>query len=122
MPSTKKSRAKARMISEKIDAGRSAIQISILGMLQRGDQCGYILARELREKSEALDIQYGALYPLLERMEREGVIRGRWEDGRGPHGRHVYAITAAGRKRLQKLQTGWLQLVAQVKSLITIRT
>lgn len=120
MPREKKSREKARIISEKLYAGRSAIQLAILGMLRRQPECGYIIAKSLRAKHESLDIQYGALYPILERMARRGLIRGRWEEGRGKYGRKVYELTPAGRKTLQTTQKSWLRLIEQVKSLISV--
>jgi DNA-binding PadR family transcriptional regulator len=121
MAKAKNVRAKARAVSEKFDVGRSAIQLSILGLLQRGEMCGYKIAKELREKDEALKVQYGVLYPLLERMEGQGLLKGHWEEGRGQNGLHVYQITAAGRKSLAESQAVWLRLVSQVRSIIGAR-
>lgn len=121
MPMKKNPRAEAKAILEKFDVGRGPIQIAILGLLRRGGQCGYKIAKALRERDETLDLQYGVLYPLLEKMERKGLIRGRWEEGRGQKGLHIYEMTPAGRRSLEKSHSTWLRLVSQLRSLMTAR-
>lgn len=120
MPRERKPREKARTVAEKLYVGRSAMQLAILGMLRRKPECGYIIANALRDKHESLGIPYGALYPILERMEQRKLIRGSWEEGRGKYGRRVYELTPTGRKALQTTRRSWLKLIEQVKSLITV--
>jgi PadR family transcriptional regulator PadR len=121
MPTKKIARKEAKETSEKFAVGGGTIQIAILGLLRRGGQCGYQIVKELRERDEALDVKYGALYPLLEKLERKGLIKGRWEEGRGQKGLHVYSLTPEGRKALDKSHATWLRVVSQVRSLMSAK-
>lgn len=59
---------------------------------------GYQIALDVEERSGGMfTLQHGTLYPILHRLEGEGLIRGRWSSGSGRR-RKVYAITAAGRR------------------------
>lgn len=112
------SKIKAKEITEKFDAGRGAIQLAVLGILLRGKQCGYQIGKEMRIADVSLKVNFGVLYPLLERMEKKGLIKGHQEKGRGPLGTHVYEITPAGRKALRRSEETWLRMIQQIKRLI----
>ncbi|MEK8022550.1 MAG: PadR family transcriptional regulator [Candidatus Hydrogenedentota bacterium] len=114
-------RKEAKEVAEKFSVGGGAIRLSILGLLSKGERCGYEIAKELRETDEALDIQFGALYPLLEKLERKGLIEGRWEDGRGQKGRHVYGLTKTGKKSLASAHATWLRVMKSVRTLVGAR-
>lgn len=119
MPKAKKSAGQSQSGSERFEVGRGALQLAILAVLSRGSACGYQIAKELRAQDEALALEYGVLYPMLERMESKGIIKGRWEKGgRGPNGLHMYDITPAGRKSLEASQATWLRVMNRVRSLI----
>lgn len=105
----------------RFEIGRGAFQLAILGLLSRGDLCGYQIAKTLRELDSELDLKYGILYPMLDRMAHNGLIKGRWEEGRGRHGLHVYAITPSGRRALAASQDTWLRVVDKVRSLLAAR-
>ena len=61
--------------------------------------------------------QEGTLYPLLSKLRREGLLEYSWkESGNGPP-RKYYSLTAAGRKRLQDLQTYWDSINKTIKNL-----
>lgn len=115
---SKRSKQAAREITDKFDVGKGAIRLMILGRLRKGEACGYQIAKGLREEDENFDVKYGVLYPLLERMEDNGLIKGHWEHGRGQDGLHVYRITSAGQKQFAKSQATWARLMKQVRSII----
>ena len=101
---------------DKFEVGRSTIQVAVLGLLQTGERCGYRIAKELRDANPDLKMHYGVLYPLLERMERNGYVVGRWEHGRGMKGLYVYKLQPAGKKALAVSQARWLKIVNQVRA------
>ena len=78
----------------------------VLGFLADREMHGYELKRAL---SPALPpermLNDGVLYPLLRRMEVEGLVRKRVERGEGTPDRHVYRPTALGRRELAR----WLE-------------
>lgn len=114
-------KTKAKEISDRFYVGRDSIQMSVLGLLAQKERCGYQIAKDLRATDAALDVPYGALYPLLERMEGDGLIDGRWEEGRGQKGVHVYGITRDGRKALANSKAVWLRVIASMRSLVGAR-
>lgn len=76
----------------------------VLGRLTYGPMHGYMIAKVLgRIMGPFRQLQWGALYPVLSKLEREGLIRAEEsvEDGEG-RPRKVYAITQAGRERLHE--------------------
>ena len=76
-------------------------ELLVLATLRDGDKHGYQIALDVEERSEgAFVFQHGTLYPILHRLEAEKLIRGRWSGGEGQRRRKVYALTAAGRRRL----------------------
>ena len=82
---------------------RGALVLAVLSMLQK-EQYGYSLKSELAKKDVAID--EGTLYPLLRRLEAQGLLDSRWEIGDG-RPRRYYALNAAGTKLLKELTAEW---------------
>jgi transcriptional regulator len=62
---------------------------------------GYAIAQHIeRLSNEVLQVEQGSLYPALERLQRDGLITGKW--GVSPTGRRAryYTLTSSGKKRL----------------------
>jgi DNA-binding PadR family transcriptional regulator len=77
----------------------------VLGRLANAPMHGYMIAKVIDKiMGPFRQVQWGALYPVLNRLERDGLIRAEEAeletDGRT---RKVYAITEAGRERLHTL-------------------
>lgn len=111
-------RPKAKPLTHKFEVGRGSIVLSILGLISKGPRCGYQIAKELKATDEALDVPFGALYPLLERMEKDGLIKGSWKEGRGQHGLHVYGVTAHGKKEFAKQRSSWSRVVKNIRTIV----
>jgi DNA-binding PadR family transcriptional regulator len=90
----------------------------ILAVLGRGPLHGYAIACELRDRSDGLlDVAEGTLYPVLHKLEKEGLIRSRWETVNGRR-RRVYAPSArAGRAFRQRLEA-WQRLSQAIDSVL----
>src|SRR3972149_1604569 len=69
---------------------RGDFSLLILGLLAGREMYGYELVAELRKRSDAvIDLPEGTVYPALRRLEREGLIGGRWVDAaNGPRRRY----------------------------------
>lgn len=73
----------------------------VLATLREGDKHGYQIAQDVeRESAGRFVLQHGTLYPILHRLEKDGLIEGRWAKGEGRR-KKVYRLTGAGRKRLE---------------------
>ena len=75
----------------------------VLLALRRGPKHGYEIAGYLEERSGGFfSLSFGALYPILHRLEKEGLVSARWEavGSSGAKQKKVYALTAKGRRAL----------------------
>lgn len=87
---------------------RSCNEILILATLSPGPHHGYQLALELDDKSDgAFRFKHGTLYPILHRLEHEGLIRGDWLEEESKRKRKQYELTKAGRRRLAQQGEAW---------------
>ena len=75
-------------------------ELLILAALRDGPAHGYEIALALEQDSGGtFSFQHGTLYPILHRLESEGLIEGEW-DASGGRRRKVYGLTARGRDHL----------------------
>lgn len=70
-------------------------QLLVLSVVRRGPAHGYQIALSVEEDTDGrFSFQHGTLYPILHRLEEEGLVKGEWGDeGRR---RKTYRITDAG--------------------------
>jgi len=87
---------------------RGALVLAILSRLDGEEHYGYSLRESLA--AAGLVIQEGTLYPLLRRLESQGLLDSRWELA-GNRPRRYYRVSAAGRKALITLRGEWQDLV-----------
>ncbi|MEV6397702.1 helix-turn-helix transcriptional regulator [Streptomyces sp. NPDC051907] len=87
---------------------RGVLPLALAAVLADGDRHGYALVQELTARGFGT-VRGGALYPVLGRLETEGVVEARWEPGDGGPGRKVYRLTDAGRARLREEAASWKQ-------------
>ncbi|MGE5657105.1 MAG: PadR family transcriptional regulator [Actinomycetota bacterium] len=81
------------------------LELSALGLLQRQSLHGYRLKQQLELfMSSCMSVNYGAIYPLLKRLEERGEIEVLTEEaGDAGSTRKIYAITPAGRDRWRQI-------------------
>ena len=80
----------------------------ILAVLSRGESYGYAIIREVRERSGGvLAWSEGMLYPVLHRLEQEGVLRSRWDRSESGRRRKYYRITDEGVAALRAERSQW---------------
>lgn len=82
---------------------RGAVVLATLSQL-RTPRYGYELRQALADKG--MPIEEGTLYPLLRRLEAQGLLKSEWKIEDGPP-RRYYALNADGRKLLKKLAESW---------------
>jgi PadR family transcriptional regulator, regulatory protein PadR len=88
----------------------------ILAVLGHGPRHGYAIASELRERSGGmLDVAEGTLYPVLHKLEKEGLISSRWEVVNGRR-RRVYAPSARGGQAVRERRESWRRLSRAIDS------
>ena len=72
---------------------------------------GWGIAQRIRQVSrEVLQVNQGALYPALHRLEQSGWIRAKWGESDNNRRAKFYSLTPAGRKYLEQEQANWQRL------------
>ena len=95
----------------KTDVWQGTLALMILRTLETmGPQHGYGLARRIEQTSgEALQLNYGTVYPALLKLEQEGYIRSRWGASENNRKAKFYELTKAGHRQARKAAAEWEQ-------------
>ena len=98
-----------------MDLLQGTLDMLVLKTLLLGPLHGYGIAKMIRvNSSEALDIEFGSLYPALKRLELKGWIASRWETSEFNRRAKYYRLTPAGKKHLQLEHSKWADFVCAV--------
>lgn len=92
---------------------KGTLDVLILRTLASGPLHGYAVSRSIRATSgEVLQVEEGALYPALRRLEKRGLLAARW--GTTEHNRDAkfYELTDDGRAELERAVADWRGYVA----------
>jgi PadR family transcriptional regulator, regulatory protein PadR len=80
-----------------------ALEMMILQSLRRRPSHGYALVQHIKQTShDLLQIQEGSLYPALQRLLKEGLVKAEWGISSTSRRVRIYRLTAAGAKHLQR--------------------
>ncbi len=91
---------------------QGTLDLLILKALSQESVHGWGIARSIELQSEAvLRIEEGSLYPALRRLERDGFVTGKWAVSENNRRARYYALTARGRRRLQREHERWRAVV-----------
>jgi len=93
---------------------RGVIVLAVLSQLNE-EQYGYSLLKLLSEKG--LEIDQGTLYPLLRRLETQGLLSSDWNT-EGPRPRRYYVISPAGQELLPQLKEEWNKIVSMMEGML----
>jgi PadR family transcriptional regulator, regulatory protein PadR len=90
----------------RLELRRGCLILAVLSQL-RSEQYGYTLRRALA--GHGMGIDEGTLYPLLRRLESQGLLESEWreEDKRR---KRFYRLSASGEQILARLQAEWTSL------------
>ena len=97
-----------------LELRRGALVLAVLSQL-REMQYGYSLRQALAQRGMA--IEEGTLYPLLRRMEEQGLLQSEWKIEDGPP-RRYYRRSAQGEGIYRDLAAQWRALVGTVEALM----
>ncbi|HSJ14850.1 MAG TPA: PadR family transcriptional regulator [Longimicrobiales bacterium] len=87
---------------------QGTLDLLVLRALRGGMSHGYAVARWVREKTEGtLDIEDGALYTALHRMERRGWLEAEWGVSENNRRAKYYGLTERGRSQLGAQESAW---------------
>ena len=104
------------MISKNLTA--ASTKSIILGILKNGNSYGYLIIKNIKTLSGGkINYSDGMLYPVLHRLEKEGLIESNWALENETKPRKYYAITNLGKKELVKEIEQWQQVNAVLQEI-----
>lgn len=90
----------------------------VLAILAEGDSYGYAILQRVREVSGGrMTWTDGMLYPVLHRLERQGLVEARWELAESGRRRKYYRITPEGRAHLAEERQQWQAVDATLRGI-----
>jgi DNA-binding PadR family transcriptional regulator len=98
----------------RLELRRGLVVLAVLSQMDTA-RYGYSLIQQLAAKG--LDVEEGTLYPLMRRLETQGLLESEWEVGEA-RPRKYYRISAAGRQVLAALSTEWSETVDVMRRIL----
>src|SRR5688572_32639377 len=94
---------------------QGTLDMLILRTLIFGPRHGHGIAVTIQRTSdEDLLVDHGSLYPALQRLERQGLIRSKWGTSELNRRARFYELTRAGRKQLTAETGKWERIVRAI--------
>jgi transcriptional regulator len=98
--------------NESRDLFRGALEMMILQSLRRQPMHGYALVQHIKQRSnELLQVEEGSLYPALQRMLKDNLVKAQWETSASNRRVRTYRITPAGIKHLEREVSSFEQML-----------
>jgi transcriptional regulator len=95
---------------------KGTAELLVLAQLEDEPRHGYDIAARIEARSNgAVAFNVASLYPILYRLEEQGVIAGWWVERPGQRRRRFYKLTTAGRKRLVQQRETWSAFMLAVQ-------
>ena len=99
----------------RLDILQGTLDLLVLRTLAGGPRHGYQIARAIKDTSDdVLQVEEGALYPALHRIEGKGWIEASWGVSENNRRAKFYELTEAGREALDTQARSWNEYVAAV--------
>jgi PadR family transcriptional regulator, regulatory protein PadR len=109
-------------VPERVTVVPGTLDLLILRAVSLGELHGYgILTRIEQITNGALQIEQGALYPALYRLEQRKFLAGEWRVGDTNRRVKVYSLTRAGRRQLAEETDSWSAFVRAMSAALRAR-
>jgi len=99
-----------------LELRRGVISIAVLSQLSK-EEYGYSLLKALSDKG--LEVDQSTLYPLLRRLESQGLLQSDWRIADEARPRRYYVISAQGKTVLTKLKREWSAMTATMTQMLS---
>ena len=99
---------------------KGTLDLMILKALSWGPMHGYGVVQWLKRTTDtALQVEDGAMYPALHRLERKGWIEAEWGITENSRRAKYYELTRAGRTQLKREVASWTRFSAAVWKVVS---
>ena len=99
-----------------LELRRGTLSIAVLSQLGK-EEYGYSLLKALSDKG--LDVDQSTLYPLLRRLESQGLLRSDWRIVDEARPRRYYVISTQGKAVLEKLKKEWSAMAETMRQMLS---
>jgi len=99
-----------------LELRRGVLSIAVLSQLSK-EEYGYSLLKALSDKG--MEIDQSTLYPLLRRLESQGLLQSDWRIMDDARPRRYYVISTQGRAVLNKLKREWSAMAETMKQMLS---
>lgn len=91
---------------------KGVLDMLVLKLLKEEPKYGYQMIQEMKEKSQGVfSLKDGTLYPILYRLEEEGLVKSKWLESDGKQvPRKYYEITPKGQNALAEIAKTWANI------------
>ena len=87
-------------------ARKGVLELSVLNALRHGRMYGYEIVKRL-QRVRGLVIGEGTIYPIMSRLDREGLVRSSLEPSPDGPARKYYRLSPRGRETLERMNAAW---------------
>jgi len=99
-----------------LELRRGVIAIAVLSQLSK-EEYGYSLLKALSD--QGLEVDQSTLYPLLRRLESQGLLKSEWRIADEARPRRYYVISTQGRAVLTQLKDEWFGMTTTMKKMLS---
>ena len=99
-----------------IQLRKGLLELVVLNLLRRGKRHGYEMVQTLKQTS-GLKIREGNIYPILARLQIDGLVKIVNEASSGGPPRRYFELTKLGRKIVADMNKHWEQIISSIKSI-----
>ncbi|HJR79827.1 MAG TPA: PadR family transcriptional regulator [Anaerolineales bacterium] len=99
-----------------LELRRGVLSIAVLSQLSN-EEYGYSLLKALSDKG--MEIDQSTLYPLLRRLESQGLLQSDWRIADEARPRRYYVISPQGKTVLNKLKREWSAMAETMKQMLS---
>jgi PadR family transcriptional regulator PadR len=94
---------------------KGVLELCVLSLLSRGDSYAYEIASRL---TNGIGMGEGTIYPLMRRMQSDGLVRTYLVESASGPPRKYYKLTASGRGALDAQRAEWIVFEAAVRHIL----
>ena len=111
----------SKPVVEPQNLAKACNEALILACLERGPRHGYQIALDIEERGgPTFRFNHGTLYPILHKLEQEGLIKGTWSSEASTRRRKSYQLTARGRRYATEQRVAWRVFIEQFLSAVEV--
>jgi transcriptional regulator len=109
-------------VSDQTDVLQGTLDLLIMRTITLEPMHGWAISQRIQQISDdLLRVQQGSLYPALHRLEHQGWIRSEWGSSDNNRRAKFYALTRAGRARLEDERASWQRLSVAISKVVKLK-